>query len=356
MSFVGKAIGSITGANQQAKAAQNAAKIQSDSAKYAADIGQKQYEQTRQDMQPWMQAGQRALGGLENLVFGGSPVAYSGNQGLPQQNMPSTQPTAITNQTQALPKSWLDNNTVKRVVIGLGGKDAGSSFFKQSKHIANNEQPASSTTPSAAPNTPSPASTGPMGNAPTGAPMQFSDAMGQNMQRQYNSGAYTNGLDAQSFYQDPSYQWRKQQGMDNIQAQAAAGGGLFSGATLKALNDYNSNLASQEYGNAWQRNMAENQNRFNVDSNLRSQDYNVFNSERSRQYNELANLAGVGQQTANNLAMFGANNASNIGGLNMQGANSQAAGTIAAGNKQANAFGSLLGLAGTAAKFMNPVI
>lgn len=343
MGFVKDAWDGITG-KTAAKSAEKAGQMQSDSAKYAADIGQKQYEQTRQDMQPWMQAGQRALGGLESFVFGGSPVAYSGNQGLPQQTMPSTQPTAITNQTQALPKSWLDNNINKGIVTGFGGKDAGSSFFKQFKHIANNEQPASSTAPSAAPNTPSPASTGPMGNAPTGAPMQFSDAMGQNMQRQYNSGAYTNGLDAQSFYQDPSYQWRKQQGMDNIQAQAAAGGGLFSGATLKALNDYNSNLASQEYGNAWQRNIAENQNRFNVDSNLRSQDYNIFNSERSRQYNEMANLAGVGQTAATNLAGLGANNAANMGEMAMAGANARANGLTTGAYAKSQGMGNLLGL------------
>lgn len=343
MGFIKDAWNGITG-KTAANTANKVGQMQSDSTKYAADLQNNQYEQTRQDQMPWMQAGQRALGGLENFVFGGSPVAYSGNQGLPQQTMPSTQPTAITNQTQALPKSWLDNNTIKRIVIGFGGKDAGSSFFKQFKHIANNEQPASSTAPSAAPNTPSPASTGPMGNAPTGAPMQFSDAMGQNMQRQYNSGAYTNGLDAQSFYQDPSYQWRKQQGMDNIQAQAAAGGGLFSGATLKALNDYNSNLASQEYGNAWQRNMAENQNRFNVDGNLRSQDYNIFNSERSRQYNEMANLAGVGQTAANNLATLGANNANNIGELNMQGANARANAYATASQAKATGMGNLINL------------
>lgn len=330
MGFVKDAWDGITG-KTAAKSAEKAGQMQSDSAKYAADLQNKQYEQTRQDMQPWMQAGQRALGGLESFVFGGSPVAYSGNQGLPQQTMPSPQPTAITNQTQALPKSWLDNNIIKGLVTGFGGKEL----------LASSTAPSA---PSAAPNTPSPASTGPMGNAPTGAPMQFSDAMGQNMQRQYNSGAYTNGLDAQSFYQDPSYQWRKQQGMDNIQAQAAAGGGLFSGATLKALNDYNSNLASQEYGNAWQRNMAENQNRFNVDSNLRSQDYNIFNSERSRQYNEMANLAGVGQTTATNLASLGANNAANMGEMAMAGANARANGLTTGAYAKSQGMGNLLNL------------
>lgn len=244
MGFVKDAWDGITG-KTAAKSAEKAGKMQSDSAKYAADLQNQQYQQTRQDQMPWMQAGKQALGGLQQLV----------------------------------------------------------------------------------------------NNSP-----QFSDAMGQNMQRQYNSGAYTNGLDAQSFYQDPSYQWRKQQGMDNIQAQAAAGGGLFSGATLKALNDYNSNLASQEYGNAWQRNMAENQNRFNVDSNLRSQDYNVFNSERSRQYNEMANLAGVGQTAATNLAGLGANNAAKMGEMAMAGATAVANGINTGAFGKTSAMGNLLGL------------
>ena len=244
MGFVKDAWDGITG-KTAAKSAEKAGQMQSDSAKYAADLQNQQYQQTRQDMQPWMQAGKQALGGLQQLV----------------------------------------------------------------------------------------------NNSP-----QFSDAMGQNMQRQYNSGAYTNGLDAQSFYQDPSYQWRKQQGMDNIQAQAAAGGGLFSGATLKALNDYNSNLASQEYGNAWQRNMTESQNRFNVDSNLRSQDYNIFNSERSRQYNEMANLAGVGQTAATNLAGLGANNAANMGEMAMAGANARANGLTTGAYAKSQGMGNLLGL------------
>ena len=46
-------------------AARSAANTQADAAANAADLQYKQYQQTRQDQMPWMQAGQRALKKLE---------------------------------------------------------------------------------------------------------------------------------------------------------------------------------------------------------------------------------------------------------------------------------------------------
>ncbi len=54
-----------------ADAARDAAQIQADATKYAADIGQTQYEQTRQDMMPWLEAGTRGLGTLEGRLGSG---------------------------------------------------------------------------------------------------------------------------------------------------------------------------------------------------------------------------------------------------------------------------------------------
>jgi hypothetical protein len=58
-----------------------------------------------------------------------------------------------------------------------------------------------------------------------------------------DSGLYS------SFEQDPGYQFRKQSGEDAIKAMASANGGMMSGDTLEALTKYNSDLASQEFGN-----------------------------------------------------------------------------------------------------------
>lgn len=174
----------------------------------------------------------------------------------------------------------------------------------------------------------------------------FYDALGGEMHRNRNQGAYSGGLPAGELTADPSYQFRKQRGMDGIQASAAANGSLQSGATLKALNEYNSNLASQEYNNAWQRLKTDQNQRFNVDSNLRSQDYNLFNSENTRRYNQIANLAGVGQTANAQLSGLGQNAASNIGNATMQGANARAAGLVGSANARAGGYGNLFKLGG----------
>lgn len=52
---------------------------------------------------------------------------------------------------------------------------------------------------------------------------------------------------------DPSYKWRLNQGTEALENSAAARGGLLSGNTGKALQDYGQNAASQEYGAQFQR-------------------------------------------------------------------------------------------------------
>lgn len=161
-----------------------------------------------------------------------------------------------------------------------------------------------------------------------------SNALAQLMGGMGQDGQFMKTYSGQDIYDDPSYQFRVNQGNNAIQGSAAAQGGLLSGATLKALQNYGQESASQEYQNA----------------------YNRFNADQTNQYNRLSNLVGIGQNAAAQTGNAGTQTAQAIANNTMQGANSQAAGTIAAGNSVANGFGSLLGLAGTAAKFFNPVI
>lgn len=244
MGFVKDAFNGITG-KTGAKAAEKAGQLQADSSQYAADLSQKQFEQTRNDQMPWLEAGKGALGQLQDYI----------------------------------------------------GKN-------------NN----------------------------------FDDRWGGRIESAYQNGQLTGGLDPSKFQTDPSYQFRKQQGMDGIQSSAAASGGLLSGAALKSLAGYNSNLASQEYGNAWSRDQAEKQNMFNVLGGNRSQDYQLFNNEDTRQYNQLANMAGVGQQTANSLGQFGANNAAQQGDYAVNGANMQANALMGAAGAKTNAWNNILGM------------
>ena len=61
--------------------------------------------------------------------------------------------------------------------------------------------------------------------------------------------------DALNFQQDPSYQFRFNEGQKALQRSAAARGTLLSGGFAKALQNYGQQAASQEYGNAYDRAM-----------------------------------------------------------------------------------------------------
>lgn len=64
VSAVAGAGSAIIGANASNKAAQ----VQSDAATYAADLQQKQFEQTRADFAPWREAGGAAIGSLAQML------------------------------------------------------------------------------------------------------------------------------------------------------------------------------------------------------------------------------------------------------------------------------------------------
>lgn len=206
MSFVGKAIGSLTGANKQAKAATQAANTQLEASREATQVQKDMYDQTRKDLMPYADAGRGSLS-------------------------------------------------------------------------------------------------------------QLMGQMGPN-------GYFNQTYDGQDIYSDPSYQFRLNEGLDAVQSGAAAQGGLLSGATLKALQGYGQDMASQEYQNA----------------------YNRFNADQTNRYNRLSNIVGLGQNAAAQQGNAGAQTAQAVANNTMAGANAQAAGQIAAGNKTANNFGALLGV------------
>lgn len=64
------------------------------------------------------------------------------------------------------------------------------------------------------------------------------------------------GPDYSAFYQSPDYQFRLNQGLNAVQGSAAAQGGLYSGNALRAINDYASGTAANEFGNYVNRQLA----------------------------------------------------------------------------------------------------
>lgn len=115
---------------------------------------------------------------------------------------------------------------------------------------------------------------------------------------------------------DPGYAFRLNQGQMANQRAANIGGGALSGNTLKGLQDYTQGLASQEYGNA----------------------FNRYQTQRQNIYNTLASIAGIGQtgQTATNTAATNATNAATQLGVGSAGA--QAAGQVGTANAYGNAI------------------
>jgi len=94
------------------------------------------------------------------------------------------------------------------------------------------------------------------------------------------------------YQQDPGYQFRLQEGLKALQGRASARGGLLSGATIRGGQKYAQDVASQEYGNAYDRYMAQNLQRYNM---LRGQQQTGYQAG-----GDLANLStGYGANMAN---------------------------------------------------------
>lgn len=141
--------------------------------------------------------------------------------------------------------------------------------------------------------------------------------------------------------QDPGYQFRLQQGQQSIQNSQAARGLQGSGGALKELMNYGQGLASQEYGNAYNRgyqNWQGNQAGQMGMANARAQG--------------LSGLASMGYGATTQGNQLGQNYGSQYA-LGQQGiGNAQAAGTMGAQNALQGGFQNFMDLAKTVGKGM----
>lgn len=116
---------------------------------------------------------------------------------------------------------------------------------------------------------------------------RFGKREGRQLSLSPEFGSLMKKFSVEDFEADPGYAFRMQEGLNAVESSAAARGGLLSGAAQKALQKYGQGLASQEYGNA----------------------YNRFTADQTNQYNRLAGLVNTGQgatnQTSNAAANFG---------------------------------------------------
>lgn len=108
-----------------------------------------------------------------------------------------------------------------------------------------------------------------------------------------------------AFTQSPDYQFRLTQGINALDRSAASRGRLYSGAQMRAAQDYGQGAASQEYGN-W--------------------------------FNRLSSLAGNGQAATNQVGQYGMNYANQAGQNFMNAGNAQASSYM----NRANALGNFV--------------
>lgn len=78
------------------------------------------------------------------------------------------------------------------------------------------------------------------------------------------SGRLMREFSNENFVQDPGYNFRMAEGEKGINRALSARGGYDSGAALKALNRYNQDFASNEFGNAFNRDAANKQSIYSM--------------------------------------------------------------------------------------------
>lgn len=125
----------------------------------------------------------------------------------------------------------------------------------------------------------------------------------------------------EQFQADPGYGFRFQQGQKALERSAAARGGLISGNTGGALQQFGQGLASQEYQNA----------------------FNRYQAERQARLGPLQSLAGVGQTSVNQLGAAGQNYASGMGEAYGAGAQARASGYMGGANAISGGIGQYMG-------------
>jgi hypothetical protein len=135
-------------------------------------------------------------------------------------------------------------------------------------------------------------------------------------------GSLARPFGQQDFEQDPGYAFRQQEGRRALERSAAARGGLLSGNTLRGIQRFGQDLASQEYGNA----------------------FNRFQIERAARLNPLQSLMGSGQSAANVMTGATGQAGQNIGQMQLGAGQARASGYVGS----ANALGGALSSVGSA--------
>lgn len=123
----------------------------------------------------------------------------------------------------------------------------------------------------------------------------------------------------EQFRQDPGYGFRLQEGLRALENSAAARGGLLSGNAMRGITRYGQGLASEEFGNA----------------------FNRYQAERAARLNPLQYLAGVGQSTTATMAGQAGNLGAGLASTYGQMGQNMAQNAMAMGNIKASSYANM---------------
>jgi len=288
-------IGGIAGGLIGAGATSSAAKAQAASADRAAELQREMFERQVQLQEPFRQAGLTAQQRYMNLLGlqGAAPTARSEAE--------------IRN---ALAAQYMRPGTEGRYETDYGGGYGGDAGGRQ-VFI--------------------PGTQGVSDEAGLNAAVQAAMAQDQAAQQAYEAerqapgfGKYARDFGMEDFQQDPGYAFRMSEGLKALDRQAAARGGLISGAALKGAQRYGQEAASQEYTNA----------------------FNRYQTNRANQLQPLQSLMGTSQTAANTLGNAAGNYAQGAGEAYMGAGNARASGYMGGANALTGAINQGLNMYG----------
>jgi hypothetical protein len=200
--------GSLAGGALGANASSDAARFQAAALNRGLDLQTAQWLQQQANQAPWLQAGQQALPQLQQLAGQGAQAPFQPGASIDPRAyaLPAVQP-GWTPQAYRGPQAV--NAQDYRYTPGQGPRAADYRY-----------------TP---------------GQTPNAADYR------------YTPGAVPTLSGKELLANDPGVQFRLDRARNALEGSAAARGSALSGPALMALQEQGQDLASQEYGNAWQR-------------------------------------------------------------------------------------------------------
>lgn len=308
----GAAVAGVAGAAMSADAAKDAARTQQEGAAYAADVQREMFDVSRAQQQPYMQTGYAANDVLSRLM-GLAPTAGRRE--------------AVTSGGDASQSQWGPANGQlvgdTYLPAGTTTKDVGNGWYE----VWNGGQRVGTLRPGGKNGQfindtgwqmPQPQATQ-ADESLTGAALDDQGYAQDNTGLDTGYLTQTFGPEQFAAGMDPGYQWRLQQGAQGVMNTAAAGSGSLSGPALRALMETNQGMASQEYGNA----------------------FNRFQTQQGNIFQRLTSLAQTGQNAAAGVGSNAIATGGNIGANITGGANAAAAGQIGAANAWGGALSDL---------------